>query len=446
MADKLRGLMAVGLERLEREDPELFELLERELERQSNVLAMVAASSIAEPSILVCEGMPTTNVTTEGYPGRRYHGGCAVVDEIERLAIERAKQAFGARYANVQPHSGSSANAVVLFSLLRPGDTLLGLELSAGGHLTHGAKPSVTGQVFRAIGYGVDAEGRLDYQQIARLAGEQRPKLIVCGASAYPRQIDFARFRAIADQVGAYLLADISHIAGLVAAGVHPSPIDHAHITTTSTYKQLYGPRGGLILSGRDAASALDDGVTLAERMQRAVFPFFQGTPNLSAIAAKARALARVASPEFRRLAGRIVADARALAQALAGRGARVLSGGTDTHMVLIDVGRRGLTGTIAERALEECGIVVNKNRIPGDPHPPQITSGLRLGTNALALRGLGPEQMEECAELVDQVLGGLRAHDLRRYALDPEVRDAVRRRVAALCRRFPIPDYPEAT
>lgn len=441
----LAELARRGLERLSQDDPRLYQLLEQEYARQTSVLTMVAASSVADPSVLACEGTPTVNVTTEGYPGARFHAGCRYVDEIERLAIERAKAAFGARYANVQPHSGSSANAIVTCGLLRPGDTILGLEIGAGGHLTHGARASLSGQYFQAVGYGLNPDGLIDYAQVERLAREHKPRLIVCGASAYPRVIDFQRFRQIADEVGAYLLADISHIAGLVVAGVHPNPIDHAHFTTTSTYKQLYGPRGGLILMGRDAESLGPDGKrTLPELIQRAVFPFFQGTPSLSAITAKARALAIVAGPEFKALARRIVANAQALAGAFRARGYRVLTGGTDNHMVLIDVWTsKAITGLIAERALEDCYIVINKNAIAGDGKGVTVTSGMRLGSNGVAHRGMGEAEMEACAGLIDGILGSLKTRGDREYDLDPEARGAFRSSVAELCARFPIPQYP---
>jgi glycine hydroxymethyltransferase len=433
-----------GLERLCEEDPALFELLEREYHRQSRTLAMVAASSVADPSVLACEGSVASNVTTEGYPGARFHAGCEFVDQIERLAVERAKALFGARYANVQPHSGSSANEAVMFSLLRPGDTVLGMDLNCGGHLTHGSPASVSGQYFNAVGYGLDPDGFIDYDQVRRLAREHRPRLLVTGASSYPRRIDFARFRAIADEVGSFVLADISHVAGLVAAGEHPSPIDHAHFTTTSTYKQLYGPRGGLILMGKDSDRPAPDGKrTLAELLQKAVFPFFQGTPHLSSIAAKARALGALAEPEFKDLARRIVAGARALAGSFRDLGYRVLTGGTDNHLVLIDVFSRGLTGRVAERALEECDIIVNKNRIPGDTKPALVTSGMRLGTNSLALRGMGAAEMPACAGLVHRVLGAVEARGDKDYALCPEVKASVRAAVHELCDRFPLPHYP---
>ncbi|MFQ5401593.1 MAG: serine hydroxymethyltransferase [Anaerolineae bacterium] len=441
--DALNQLTQRGLEYLADEDPALYEMLERETRRQANVLMMVASSSIADPSVLVCQGMAATNVSTEGYPGRRYHAGCEVVDEIERLAVKRARQAFQAQYANVQPHSGTTANQTVMFSLLKPGDTILGLGLKSGGHLSHGSRASASGNVFRAIGYGLDDAGFIDYEQVAQLAQEHKPKLIVCGASAYPRVIDFQRFRHIADEVGAFLLADISHIAGLVVAGEHPSPIDHAHFTTTSTYKQLFGPRGGLILIGKDHDLPAPDGKrTLAQLMQRAVFPYFQGTPNLSGIAAKARAFHRVATPEFKTLAQRIKANARTIARILMDRGYRVITGGTDNHIILFDVLATGVSGVIAEKALEECRIIVNKNSIPGDVKSPLVTSGVRLGTNSLALRGMGPDEMVQCTELLVTLLSAVKPQDNRRYELDSHTRQSVRDGVKSLCRRFPIPRY----
>jgi len=433
-----------GIDLLLRDDPSLYDLLTREYHRQTHTLAMVAASSIAHPSVLACEGMITTNVTTEGYPGARFHAGCQFVDEIERLAIQRAKAAYKARYANVQAHSGTSANEAVILSLLKPGDTILGLELNSGGHLTHGSKASVSGQYFHAVGYGVDEEGYIDYEQVQRLAQKFKPKLIISGASAYPRTIDFKRFREIADEVKAFLLADISHIAGLVAAGEHPSPIDHAHFTTTSTYKQLYGPRGGLILIGKDDQSLAPNGKeTLSEMIQRAIFPLSQGTPNLSAIAAKARALAMVVTPEFRALAQRIVTDAIVLAQCLAEKGYRILTGGTDNHIVLIDVLASGVTGAIAERALEECHIIVNRNRIPADKKSVWVTSGMRLGTNSVALRGMGPSEMPKCAGLIHWVLSCVKVLGDREYELGRGLKEFIQAEVRELCSLFPIPCYP---
>ena len=433
-----------GVEELAREDPVLHDLLCREQRRQGETLMMVAACSAAGPSVLACGGTAAMNTTTEGYPGARFHAGCAVVDEIERLAAARARSVFGAAYANVQPHSGTSANQAVMFGLLRPGDTVLGMDLDAGGHLSHGARVSVSGRHFRAVSYGVGADGRIDYDEVRRAARRHAPRMIVCGASAYPRRIDWAAFRQAADEAGALLLADISHIAGLVAAGEHPSPIDHAHVTTTSTYKQLYGPRGGLILVGRDAGAPAPGGRgTLADALQRAVFPFFQGTPDLAGVAAKARALARVSEPGFRALARRITAGARALAAALDARGWRPLTGGTDNHIVLIDVSARGLSGLIAERALESCGIVVNKNRIAGDTRPAAVASGIRLGTNVLALRGLGAAEMPACAALLDEVLTAVRPEGDRAFTLDAQVQARVAAAVRALCARYPLPGYP---
>ncbi|HEV7590112.1 MAG TPA: serine hydroxymethyltransferase [Longimicrobium sp.] len=439
----VEATVARGIDSLRSGDPVLYGLLAQEHRRQTETLVMVAASSIADPAVLACEGTALLNTTTEGYPGARFHAGCEVVDPIERLAIERARQAFGARYANVQPHSGTSANQIVMFSLLRPGDTVLGLDLDAGGHLSHGSKASVSGNYFHAVSYGVDAAGRIDPDEVRRLALEHRPRLIICGASAYPRLIDFAAFRRIADEAGAYLLADISHIAGLVAAGEHPSPIDHAHFTTTSTYKQLCGPRGGLVLMGRDHDAPAPAGRgTLSDLVQRGAFPFFQGTPDLASIAAKASALARVASPGFREVARRITSGARALAAALEARGYTLCSGGTDNHIVLVDLTSRGLTGVIAERALEACGIVINKNRIPGDRRSATVTSGIRFGTNGLALRGMGAAEMPRCAELVDRVLSAVRPEGDRAYELDEWIAAEARAEVAALCARFPIPGY----
>jgi glycine hydroxymethyltransferase len=436
----LASYAQLGVRQLHDQDPELYALLDREHRRQSETLAMIAASSVAPPSVAACEGTVLGNVTTEGYPGARFHAGCEVVDEVERLTVRRAKAAFGAQYANVQPHSGSTANQAVLFSLLGPGDVLLGMELSAGGHLTHGSRASVSGRYFTSVGYGTDASGLIDFAEVERLAKEHRPKLIVCGASAYPRTIDFARFRAVADEVGAVLLADISHISGLVAAGLHPSPIDIAHVTTTSTYKQLYGPRGGLILMGKDADMPVPGSrKTFAETFQSAVFPFLQGTPQLQAIAAKGRALALAAEPGFRELAGRVLNGAATLAAALSAAGYHVLTGGTDNHMVLIDVSRRGLTGIIAEQALESCGIIVNKNKIPDDPHGPGVTSGLRLGTNILAARSMEGDAIRRCAALVDRVLSSVQAAGTCEWHLDDAIRARVRAEVAELCALHPL-------
>ncbi|MFF7476199.1 serine hydroxymethyltransferase [Streptomyces sp. NPDC008092] len=434
-------LARAGLAELRREDPELAGLLDAEVRDQDTTLAMIASASVAAPSVLAASGSALSNVTAEGYPGARYHPGAVNFDEVERLAVRRAKALFGARYANVQPHSCSSANLAVLAALVPPGGTLLGLGLDAGGHLTHGSPASVTGRHYRAVHYGLDGNGLVDFGHVAELALEHRPTVLIAGASAYPRTLDFARFREIADSAGAYLLADISHIAGLVAAGEHPSPVDHAHITTTSTYKQLGGPRGGIILSGRDHRAPGPDGRTPLERLlQRAVFPQTQGTPAPASIAAKARAFALAAEPLFTRTARLTVSGARALAAELARLGHRVLTGGTDNHMVLIDLRGGRLSGVVAERALEECGILVNRNRIPGDTRPPLVTSGVRLGCNILAQRGMGPEHMRECAELMHAVLSATTPLSDTEYRIDPHQRVHLRNRVRALCARHPLP------
>ncbi len=437
-------LAQYGFERLEKEDPTLFDLLESENNRQNEILAMVAASSVADPSVLVCEGTATVNVTTEGYPGARFHAGCNIVDEIENLTIERAKKAFNAQYANVQPHSGSSANGVLLFSLMNPGDTLLGLDLDCGGHLTHGSKASVTGRYFNPVSYGLTDEGLIDYDQVRNLALKHKPKVIISGASAYPRIIDFKLFREIADEAGAYLIADVSHIAGLIVAGAHPSSVDHAHFTTTSTYKQLYGPRGGMILMGRDHDVLAEDGkTTLSTLVQRGVFPYFQGTPNLASITAKARALDQACRQEFKILGHRIVADAKALAQYFCDNGYQVLTGGTDNHMVLMNIlTSKKMTGIVAEKALESCNIIVNKNRIFGDQKSAMVTSGIRLGSNSLALRGMGPEQMPACAEFMDRVLTSIEVKSDREYSLNADVQGMVTQGVKELCRQYPLPGY----
>lgn len=436
-----------ALEALKRDDPKLYGLLEEEYQRQTETLALVASCCPTDPSVLACEGSFASNVTAEGYPGARYHAGCTLVDRFEALAIERAKRAFKARYANVQPHSATTANQTVMTKLLRPGDTILGMELDAGGHLTHGARVSISGQYFRAVGYGLTPDGRIDYAQVEELARRHRPKLIICGTTAYPRRIDFERFRAIADEVGAYLLADISHLSALVIAGEHPSPIDAAHVTTTCTHKQLYGPRGGLILLGKDGDTPGPNGAPLHKLIETGVFPFFQGAPIVNKIVAKARALAAAMTPEFRALARRIVRLSQALAAALTARGVRVVAGGTDNHIVLVDVlGTFGLTGIVAQQALEACGITVNKNRIPGDRKPAFVASGIRIGSNTAAVRGFGPPEMDHSADLICRVLRGVTPRDDRRYDLDPALRDAVREEVRALCRRFPIRGYPVET
>jgi glycine hydroxymethyltransferase len=384
------------------------------------------------------------NKTTEGFAGSRFHGGCEVVDQIERLAIERAKQAFGARYANVQPHSGTAANHIVFTSILNPDDVILHLALDQGGHVSHGASVSFTGRFFHTESYTVDRNTYLlDYDAIRQQALQTRPKLIVCGASAYSRTIDFARFRAIADEVGAYLMADVSHIAGLIAAGVHPSPIDHAHFTTTSTYKPG-GPRGGLILMGRDYDRPITVGSRtrpLWEQVDKATFPGFQGTPHLNNIAAKAVFFNEMTSDEYRVRQAQIVENARVLARALVEIGFDVLTGGTDNHMVLVHIARfrPGMTGAVAQRALEDCGIAVNMNRLPYDARGQAVTSGMRLGTPIVTRNGMGPQQMRPIAEMVHEVLDCVHPTGERSFHLDPTFQTEMRQKVAHLCRQYPL-------
>ena len=434
-----------AVELLAEEDPVLFGLIEEELERQTHSLAMVASCSTAHPSVLACEGTFTSNVTAEGYPGARHHAGCKYVDQFEQLAIDRAKEVFGARFANVQPHSASTANQIVTTSICKPGDTLLGLDLDCGGHLSHGSKVNMSGRFYNAVSYGLDERGYVDMDQVAALAREHEPKLIICGTTSYPRTIDFGRFREIADEVGAFLLADITHIAGLVIAGLQPNPVDIAHFTVTCTHKQLYGPRGGLILMGKDADTPAPDGKgPLSRIVQRSLFPFTQGAPLVNMIVAKARVLARCATPEFHAQARRIKDLAAALAEALVASGAKVCSGGTDNHIVMVDVVETfGVTGIVAERSLEECNIIINKNRIPGDEKPVSVSSGIRIGTNSLAARNITPDEMPWCADLIGRILKSVEMKGEKEYVLDPAKRDAFKAEVVEICRRFPLGNYP---
>jgi glycine hydroxymethyltransferase len=373
--------------------------------------------------VLEAAGSVLTNKYAEGYPGKRYYGGCEFVDEVERLAIERARALFGAEHVNVQPHSGTSANMAVYFAMLKPGDTLMGMDLSSGGHLTHGHRLSYSGRDFNVVAYGVDRQSeRIDYDEVRRVALEHRPRLIICGASAYSRTIDFARFRAIADESGSLLMADIAHIAGLVAAGMHPSPVAHCHFVTTTTHKTLRGPRAGMILCKSEFAKDID----------RAVFPGIQGGPLMHIIAAKAVALREAASEGFRAYQGQIVANAARLAARLAARGYRIVSGGTDNHLFLMDVASRGTTGKVAEKALEAAGITVNKNTIPYDPNPPLVASGIRIGTPAVTTRGMGTGEMDAIGDLIADALAA---------GEDAGALAAVRERVRALCHRFPLYD-----
>ncbi|MGE0638815.1 MAG: serine hydroxymethyltransferase [Thermoanaerobaculia bacterium] len=412
--------------RLAEVDPEIATIVADEERRQNEGIELIASENFTSRAVMEAAGSALTNKYAEGYPGRRYYGGCEVVDRAESLAIERARELFGAEHANVQPHSGTSANMAVYFALLRPGDTLLGMDLSCGGHLTHGHRLSYSGRDFRVVAYGVDRESeRIDYDEVERLALAEKPKLIIAGASAYSRTIDFARFRSIADKAGATLMADMAHIAGLVAAGLHPSPVPHCHVVTTTTHKTLRGPRGGLILCRSELAKEID----------RAVFPGIQGGPLMHIIAAKAVALREAQSAGFREYQARVVANTARLAAAFARQGFRIVSGGTDNHVFLLDVTPRGLTGKVAEKALDRAAITVNKNTIPFDTQPPLVASGIRIGTAAVSTRGMGEAEMDAIAALATEVLAAPE---------DDAVAASVRERVHALTRRFPL--YDSAT
>jgi glycine hydroxymethyltransferase len=408
-------------------DPELAAAITDELDRQQQQIELIASENIVSRAVLEAQGSVLTNKYAEGYPGRRYYGGCEFVDVAERLAIDRAQRLFGCAFANVQPHSGAQANQAVFLALLKPGDTVLGMSLAAGGHLTHGAAPNLSGKWFNAVQYGVRRDdARIDYDEVARLATEHRPKLIIAGGSAYPRIIDFARFRAIADGVGAYLMVDMAHFAGLVAGGVHPSPLPHAHVVTTTTHKTLRGPRGGMVLSNDEE---------IGKRINSAVFPGLQGGPLMHVIAAKTVSFGEALDPSFRTYARNIVDNAHALAAALEGEGLAIVSGGTDTHLMLVDLRPKGLTGRAAEVALERAHITCNKNGIPFDPEKPMVTSGVRLGTPACTTRGFGVAEFAQVGSLIAEVLDGL----ARNPDGDAQVEARVRDRVGELCKRFPI-------
>ncbi|MBC7636952.1 MAG: serine hydroxymethyltransferase [Acetobacteraceae bacterium] len=401
-----------------------------ELDRQQHQIELIASENIVSRAVLEAQGSVFTNKYAEGYPGKRYYQGCGPSDVVETLAIERAKQLFNCAYANVQPHSGAQANAAVMLALVKPGETILGMSLDAGGHLTHGAAPSMSGKWFHAVQYGVRREDHLiDYDDVERLAVEHKPVLIIAGGSAYPRIIDFARFRAIADKVGARLHVDMAHFAGLVAAGIHPSPLPHAHVVTTTTHKTLRGPRGGMILS---------DGEVLGKKFNSAVFPGMQGGPLVHVIAAKAVAFGEALQPEFKDYAVRVVANAQTLAARLVARGCAVVAGGTDTHLALIDLTPKGLNGKQADEALERAGITCNKNGVPFDPLPPTKTSGIRVGAPAGTTRGFGQSEFAAIGDMIADVLDGLVANGDEGNAA---VEAAVNVRVRALCARFPI--YP---
>lgn len=413
---------AVRAPELARTDPELFGILEDEVRRQSEQLLLIASENTASQAVLEMCGSVFTNKYAEGYPGKRYYAGCEHIDRAERLAIARAKALFpGAEHVNVQPHAGSQANQAVMLATLEPGDTVLSMHLDMGGHLSHGHRLNIAGKLYRIVSYGVDRDTeRLDYEEIARLASEHRPKLIVCGASAYPRTIDFARFGEIARSVDALLLADIAHIAGLVATGLHPSPFPHADFVTTTTHKTLRGPRGGMVMCRERFRKAID----------RSVMPGLQGGPLCHQVAARAVAFREAKTDAFRAYQQRILDTCRALAENLQGRGFRLVSGGTDNHLCLVDVRPRGLTGKVADKALERAGIIVNKNLIPHDPEKPFVTSGIRVGTATVASRGFEVGDMERVAAWIDQVLSAPE---------DAAVSDRVREEVATFCRSKPI-------
>ena len=411
-------------------DPELYRALQDELQRQRDKIELIASENIVSRAVLEAQGSVLTNKYAEGYPGRRYYGGCEYVDVAEGLAIERAKKLFNCTFANVQPHSGAQANQAVFFALLQPGDTFLGLSLAAGGHLTHGSPANQSGKWFKAVSYLVRRDDqRIDYDEVEKLAQEHKPKLIVAGGSAYPRTIDFARFRQIADSVGAYLMVDMAHFAGLVAGGAHPSPLPHAHVVTTTTHKTLRGPRGGMILSNDEV---------IGKKINSAVFPGLQGGPLMHVIAAKAVALGEALKPEFRAYAKAVVENAKALAATLQARGLDIVSGGTDTHLMLVDLRPKKLNGRAAELSLDHAGLTCNKNGIPFDPEKPAVTSGIRLGSPAGTTRGFGVAEFRQIGELIGDVLDGLAASN---SGDNSAAEAAARTKVAELCRRFPV--YP---
>jgi len=413
---------------LEQADKEVFDAIRKELSRQQDQIELIASENIVSRAVLEAQGSVLTNKYAEGYPNKRYYGGCAFVDVTEQLAIDRLCKLFGARFANVQPHSGAQANQAVLLALLQPGDTVLGQALSAGGHLTHGAKPNLSGKWFNAVQYGVRAEdGLIDMDEVEKLAHEHKPKLIIAGASAYPRVIDFARFRKIADDVGAYLMVDMAHYAGLIAAGVYPSPVPHAHVTTSTTHKTLRGPRGGIILTNDEE---------LIKKINSAVFPGLQGGPLEHVIAAKAVAFGEALQPSFKLYQQAVLDNARMLADTLKAGGLDIVSGGTDCHLILVDLRPKKVTGRVAEVSLEHARMTCNKNAIPFDPEKPTVTSGIRVGTPAATTRGFGTAEFKLVGEYMVEVLDGLAANGAEGNSA---VEQAVAKRVAELCARFPI-------
>jgi glycine hydroxymethyltransferase len=409
--------------RIEGFDPELAAAIAAERQRQEDHVELIASENYASPRVLEAQGSVLTNKYAEGYPGKRYYGGCEFVDVAEKLAIERLKQLFDCDYANVQPHSGSQANQAVYFALLNPGDTILGMSLAHGGHLTHGAKVNLSGKILNAIQYGVDTDGMIDYAEVERLALEHKPKMVVAGFSAYSQVVDWARMRAIADKVGAYLFVDMAHVAGLIAAGVYPSPLPHAHVVTSTTHKTLRGPRGGLIV-------AKNAGEEIEKKLQSIVFPGIQGGPLMHVIAAKAVAFKEALEPEFKSYQQQVVKNAQAMAKALIARGYKIVSGGTQNHLFLVDLIGKKLTGKDAEAALGKAHITVNKNAVPNDPQKPFVTSGLRIGTPAVTTRGY---QESDCTDLANWI------SDVLDAPADEKVIAAVRDKVTAQCRKYPV-------
>ncbi len=414
-------------ESLSQADSSIQAAISEELYRQQSQIEMIASENIVSKAVLEAQGSVLTNKYAEGYPGKRYYGGCEFVDKVEAIALERLTQLFGARYANVQPHSGAQANGAVMLALAKPGDTILGMSLDAGGHLTHGARPALSGKWFNAVQYGVRQEDYLlNYEQVEALAHEHKPKIIIAGYSAYPRAVDFARFRAIADSVGAYLMVDMAHFAGIVAAGRHQNPVEHAHIVTSTTHKTLRGPRGGVILTNDEE---------LIKKINSAVFPGLQGGPLMHVIAGKAVAFGEALQPTFKDYIDRVIANAQALGEVLAAGGVNLVTGGTDNHLLLVDLRPKGLKGNQVEHALERAGITCNKNGIPFDSEKPTITSGIRLGTPAGTTRGFGVDEFRQIGEWILQVLDGLKNNPDG----DAEVEKRVLGKVQELCQAFPI-------
>lgn len=408
-------------------DPAIKSAVNEELYRQQSQIELIASENIVSRAVLEAQGTVLTNKYAEGYPGKRYYGGCEFVDKVETLAIDRLKQLFGAKFANVQPHSGAQANGAVMLAIAKPGDTILGMSLDAGGHLTHGARPALSGKWFNAVQYGVRREDyRLDYDQVEALANEHKPKVIIAGYSAYPRAVDFARFREIADSVGATLMVDMAHFAGIVAAGRHQNPVEHAHIVTSTTHKTLRGPRGGVILTNDE---------DLIKKINSAVFPGLQGGPLMHVIAGKAVAFGEALQPEFKQYIDRVLANAKALGKVLVAGGVDLVTGGTDNHLLLVDLRPKGLKGNQVEHALERAGITCNKNGIPFDDEKPTVTSGIRLGTPAGTTRGFGEAEFRQVGELILQVFEGLKNNPDG----DATIEKRVRGEILALCQRFPI-------